>query len=313
MSRLHRPLVVTAFAMIALVLVSLAGLAFDDRVLMGVPIWTKPLKFSISIVIYTATLAWLVSLLQGRGRRIAGGLGTVVSVAMFVEMAVIVGQVARGRTSHFNVATPLDSWLWRVMAVTIVIVWLATLWLAVLLLIQRIGDRPTALAIRYGILIALAGLATGFLMTTPTAAQLTALQSGQKVPVIGAHSVGVLDGGPGLPLVNWNTEGGDLRVAHFAGMHALQALPLLALLLVYASRRWARLGDETLRARLITVAAAGHAGLTGLVTWQALRGQPLAAPDSLTLTVAGLLALAVLVGATWALLRPAGVQETVAA
>jgi hypothetical protein len=173
------------------------------------------------------------------------------------------------------------------------VVWIATLWIGVLLMIQRIGDRPIALAIRSGVIIALGGLAVGFLMTTPTPAQLTEMQTTAPT-IVGAHSVGVPDGGAGLPIVGWSTEGGDLRVGHFVGMHALQALPLLAFLLVLASRRFARLRDELLRTRLVLIFAGVHAALTVLVTWQALRGQPLTSPDAVTLTA--LAAIAVCAG-----------------
>src|SRR5688572_29221211 len=102
---LHRPLMLTAALMLALAVVSGAGLAFDDRILLGVPIWLKPLKFAISITIYTSTLAWLISLVTRRAKA-AHRLGTVVAIALILEMVVIVGQVLRGRMSHFNAATP---------------------------------------------------------------------------------------------------------------------------------------------------------------------------------------------------------------
>ena len=35
----------------------------------------------------------------------------------------------------------------------------------------------------------------------------------------------------GILFFNWATDGGDLRVAHFFGMHAMQAIPLFALFL----------------------------------------------------------------------------------
>jgi hypothetical protein len=190
------------------------------------------------------------------------------------------------------------------MGTTIVVVWLATAGIGVLLLRQRIADRAAALAVRLGLLIGLAGLGVGFLMTLPTRAQ-TAAMADAPPTVVGAHSVGVADGGPGLPLVNWSTVGGDLRVGHFIGMHALQALPLLAFALTALAGRARRLHSDQVRARVVGVVAGGYAGLVALVTWQALRGQSLVHPDALTLGVGAALLAATGIGLGWALRRPA--------
>ncbi|GAA3296352.1 hypothetical protein Dvina_44560 [Dactylosporangium vinaceum] len=293
--KLHRPLIVVAGLMIVIALAALIGIVADDRTLVGVPIWIKPFKFAVSIAIYATTIAWLLPLLEKR-RRAGWWLGAIIAATMLVEMVIIVGQAARGHQSHFNNQTPLDAALFGIMGATIAVAWVCTLIIAILLLIQRLPDRASALAVRMGIIVALGGMFVGFLMTLPTSAQLA---TGNPT-IIGAHSVGVADGGPGLPLVNWSTTGGDLRAGHFIGMHALQALPLFAFALVLAGRRIERLRSDRVRTRLIGVFGLLYAGLTVLITWQALRGQSLIHPDGLTLGALAVLLVLTAVGAVWA-------------
>ena len=287
----HRPLVAFTGLMLVTAVVSVGGLLLDDRVLTGNPIWLKPFKFAVSLALYSLTWAWLLSR-QRRRSRVLWWSGTTVSVLLTLEMAIIVGQVVRGRTSHFNAATPLDSTLYNLMGTAITIVWVLGMIQGLLLLRDRTPDRALVWAIRLGILIGSVGIGLAFLMLEPTGDQLQAMRHGIAVERVGAHSVGVVDGGPGMPLTGWSTTGGDLRIPHFVGIHALQALPLLAMLLTVVARRVPRLADPRVRTNLVLIAAGAYAALTGLVTWQALRGQSLVDPDLWTLSVFGVLVAA---------------------
>jgi hypothetical protein len=287
----HRPLLLVAAVTAPFVAISLAGMLLDGRVLVGAPIWLKPFKFAVSIVIYAVTWAWLYAYLP-RNRWVRWST-TVIAAMLAIEYVVIVGQVVRGRQSHFNVATPLDAALWATMATSIVVLWVANLVVAAYLLRARVGGPSLTRGVQAGAVISLFGAAVAFMMTRPTAAQRASFSDGTFAGIIGGHSVGVADGGPIMPVTGWSTTGGDLRIAHFVGLHALQALPLVAVLLALAAARVAVLRAEEVRTRLVVVASAGYAGLTLLSLWQALRGQPLTSPDGLTLTVACLLVAAV--------------------
>ncbi|MET0694230.1 MAG: hypothetical protein ABWY56_09870, partial [Propionibacteriaceae bacterium] len=240
----HRPLRLLAWLMAASTLVCLVGIVVDDRQLLGLNIWDKPLKFSISVLIYAVTWSWLIDRLQ-RFRRVAWWAGTVATLGLAGEMVVIIGQTVRGETSHFNVTTPLNTALWGAMAMMIAAVWVASLVVCALLFRNPSADPAQVWAIRGGALLSVVGMALGMLMTTPTEAQL----SSETMDVVGAHTVGLADGGPGLPVLGWSTVGGDLRIPHFIGMHALQALPLLLIVLELLSRRVAVLTDPTVRRR----------------------------------------------------------------
>lgn len=254
----HRGLFWFAVAMAALTAVLVGAAVLDGRTLLGAPLWFKPLKFSVSLAAYAATLAWMLGQLREPALR---RTGWAIAVAGAVEIVIIVGQAARGVRSHFNDDTLADSLLFALMGVTIVVLYLATAAIALRFLREPGRDRAAGTAIRLGLLVGLVGMGVGVVMS-----------------VIGSHAVGVADGGPGLPFVGWSTTGGDLRVGHFVGMHALQALPLLAAALAATGRF-----SEATRTRAVTVAALAYGAVVLLVTWQALRGQPLLAPDALTL------------------------------
>jgi hypothetical protein len=277
--RWHRPLMVFTAAMAVLAVIAGIGVFVDPRVLTGAPIWLKPFKFAVSFVAYAATLAWMLSLLPRRSR-VAELAVTVILATSVAEIVVIVTQVVRGTTSHYNESTPLNSALFQVMGTSILILFIAHFVLGVVIARGRIADRVAAHAMSWGLGLSLVGMLAAVPMVLP--GQAPAGVDG----VSGAHSVGVADGGPGLPLVGWSTTGGDLRIGHFVGLHALQALPLLALLL------GARL-DQATRIRLLLVGGFTYGILIVLLTWQALRGQPLLRPDALTLTAWALLAATV--------------------
>jgi hypothetical protein len=231
-------------------------------------------------MIYTVTLAWIFTLLP-EWPRLRRTIGWITAITMVLEMAIIGTQAWRGTTSHFNVGTPLDAVLFSIMGAAIVFQTFSTVAVAVALWRHRFGDRSLGWALRLGMTITIAGALTGGLMTRPTTTQLEGARAGARMTVAGAHTVGAADGGPGLIGTGWSTEHGDLRVPHFIGLHAVQALPLLVLLLTRAGIGRAQ------RERLMLIAGPSYAAFWMILLIQALRGVPAVAPDSATLAQLG--------------------------
>jgi hypothetical protein len=150
-------------------------------------------------------------------------------------------------------------------------------------------DRAFAWSLRLGLVISAIGMAVAFLMIFPTPEQAAAIASGRGPHIVGAHSVGVADGGPGLPILGWSTAGGDLRAAHFVGLHGLQILPFFGWLLTRRRKFFAPFAAND-RLALVWIVGVGYVGLVVLLTWQALRGQSVAHPDARTIAAASVLA-----------------------
>jgi hypothetical protein len=135
-------------------------------------------------------------------------------------------------------------------------------------------------------------------MTHPIATQLAGAHAGQGMPIMGAHTVGAPDGGPGLSGTGWSTEHGDLQIPNFIGLHVLQVLPLIAFMM-----RRRRLSSDT-RVRLTLAAAGSYFTLVVLLLIQALRGQPILRPDALTFGLFGAWALVTVI-CGWKSVNPA--------
>lgn len=279
--------------MIVTLIACIAGIFIDHRLITGAPAWLKPAKFALSVSIYCFTLAWLLGFVKN-GPRMVRLMANATVIGITIEMIAIIGQAARGTTSHFNQTTPLNTFIWFTMGAFIMLVWVMNVLLAILLVRQRMPDRAFAWSLRLGVLISAVGMAAAFFMVTPTAAQRTALAGGHSPHIIGAHSVGVADGGPGLPVVGWSTVGGDLRIAHFVGLHGLQVLPFLGWLLT-RRKGWLNFFSNDDRLQLVWTAGLAYLGLVLLLAWQALRGQSVIHPDSKTLGALGLLVVGVVI------------------
>jgi hypothetical protein len=121
---------------------TVTALRLDRRRIDGDNVWTKPLKFELSLAIHFATLAWLAMYLPSDRETgaILESTAIAAAVAAFFEIAYIGIQATRQRRSHFNVDTPIEALLYGFMGIGAVVITAAAGVVGVLLLSS---DTPT--------------------------------------------------------------------------------------------------------------------------------------------------------------------------
>ncbi len=239
---------------LALMAFCIVAAGVDARLLHGVSVWTKPAKFALSLAVYFATLMCFVRYLPHGYLNTLGGrlLVQVTAWCAVLEMIYITVQAALGQASHFNTGTPFHAMMYSLMGLGATLLVAALAWMGWVISRANRLDNPMVLAVVLGLVLTFV-LGGGFGGYLGGAAQ---------------HWVGgAATDADGLALFNWARDGGDLRVAHFWGMHAMQLIPLLALCLP------AKLPNALKLAGIV----AGSAAYTAFATYtfyQALQGLP---------------------------------------
>jgi hypothetical protein len=235
-----------AIAMLVCFAFCLVLQTFDARDFNGANVWLKPGKFFLSLAVHVATIAWALSfatpaLRQTRTIRWSV-LGLLISA--WFELIYITYRASLGEASHFNTSTPLNGYLYNLMAVGSVVLVVA----AAVIALAIWQSKPRAI---WTEAIAL-GFSLGAFLTLIVGFTLGA-NSGHWIG-------GDLTDATALPVFKWSTTGGDLRVAHFIGLHAMQIVPFAA---VFGSRK------------IVWSSAAVMTVLTLAAFAQALMGLPL--------------------------------------
>jgi hypothetical protein len=182
---------------------------FEEFKILGVNRWLKPFKFYSSVGIVILTLGWLMYYLNNQKK--IRTYSWIILFAMLFENGIIFMQAVRKTTSHFNNTSVLNGILFNIMGMLILTFTVVIILVCISFFKQKQFSIDPAFVwgIRLGLLFFI----------------IFSLEGGVMVGLL-RHTVGGEDGSPGLPIVNWSKQYGDLRIAHFVGLNSLQVLPL---------------------------------------------------------------------------------------
>jgi hypothetical protein len=195
---------------IAVGILCLVLLLTDDAQILGVNRWLKPMKFYFSVSLMSFTMSWLMYYLANQKK--VRLYSWIMAITMLFENGLILLQAIRGTTSHFNIKSPVNGMVFAAMGIIILIFTFTCIVITINFFVQKKFSIAPAYVwgIRLGLLLFI----------------LASVEGGIMISLF-KHTIGAEDGSEGIPVVNWSRQYGDLRIAHFFGLHALQILPLL--------------------------------------------------------------------------------------
>jgi hypothetical protein len=207
----ERTLAIFGALMLLAMVPALLALGLDDRSLRGVNVWVKPLKFMAALALFSFTTAWFVGLIRPaeRSSRLVRAIVGIVVATGTLEVGYITLQAALGQASHYNFSSPLSIALYSAMGLAALL--LTTTQAMLAWAVARHGRDDLHPTWRLAVVL---GLAMTFLLGAGAGGALGSMQP---------------PAGTGLPWVGWHLAGGDLRPAHFLGLHAHQLIPLAGL------------------------------------------------------------------------------------
>lgn len=219
---------------------------------MGINIWLKPTKFIISAIIVLWTMAWYLINYPFKPMT-KNGLAIAASIFMLIENIAISMQAWRGVTSHYNSNTVFDAMVFKMMGLAIGLFTIIVFWL----FIKSFSSK-----------LEFSGVMRWSFRIGWFAFLFASVVGGAMISQRG-YAIGVEDGGRGIPFLNWSTKGGDLRIAHFLGLHAIQVVPLVTYFISKQIRDKSRMTVLSISFALL------YLGCIFFTFYQAKAGQPL--------------------------------------
>lgn len=185
--------------MLILMIPTLIGYKLDHRLFNGINVWIKPFKFELSLSIYFGTLAWFSVYVDRKFsslKRWKWMVGAASLSALF-EIGYIFFRAARAEGSHYNETTLIAAIMHTFMGLGALILVAFTFWLGTLILRSKETPIPASIRLAIGLGLIATGLLGGF--------------TGIYISMNNSPWLG----------------GGDLRLPHTLGLHAMQGIPLI--------------------------------------------------------------------------------------